>query len=353
MPEITVGTLVDKYRADVSKRLPSYLTPEHFFQLARELDRDAKIRGVAQRNPDSVMSAIFKAADCGLCPGGPFGHCFLAPFNNSKTNIGEIVFMIGWRGFVYQWVHAGAVLKVVSNVVYVGDDYEVKQGDEEGIDHRPNLKDPNRDNVRWMMDPRNIVASYAIAWLPTGLKQYRHVPKGMIELARSRSQNPDGPAWGKNYPQMAAKTAVRRLDGLIQVCGPTPENREAWDRYARTIELDRQSFRIDPVDDEPDDLPGEPAKATKTTAEGAEQPSPTPSPQDGRKEPASAPPPAKSDEIIGEDRQDKIHELRESLGMKASAFRHYLQEHYSVGDVQELRESQADKLEVELKRQAK
>jgi hypothetical protein len=46
---------------------------------------------------------------------------------------------------------------------------------------------------------------------------------------------------------------VRRLAKLIEVCGPTDENKEAWDRYGRTIEIDNTQYRNKPV--QPDDLP--------------------------------------------------------------------------------------------------
>ena len=111
-----ISTLIDQNRDDLLKRLPKYLSTEQFFQLCKQLDRDPKIRAVAQRNPDSVLNCIYQAADCGLVIGGPFDHCWVAPFGDS------VELLIGWRGFVYQWMVAGAVIKVVSQCVYVGDD---------------------------------------------------------------------------------------------------------------------------------------------------------------------------------------------------------------------------------------
>src|SRR5215472_3161603 len=250
MPD-TINSLVERNRAEIVKRLPSYLSEAQFFQLCKELDRDRKITAVAQRNPDSVLSCIFKAADCGLTIGGPFGHCFLAPFGE------EVVFMIGWKGFVYQWLRAGALIKVVSNVVYDSDYIDLGFGDEEKIEHRPNITDKRRDDPKWMADKNNIVGSYAIGWLPDAhIKVYRYVTRGNIERARQRSSNATGPAWTHSYPEMTEKTAVRRLDGLVQICGPTKENREAWDRYGRTVVLDREQFDRAPEEEKPDDLPG-------------------------------------------------------------------------------------------------
>jgi len=356
-----IKALVERNRESVLKRLPTYLRPEHFFQLVYTLDKDHKLAAVAQRNPDSVLSAIFKAADCGLTIGGAFQHCYVIPYKDVAN------FQVGWRGFVYQWLHAGAVLKVVSNVVYTGDEIEILFGDTEGITHKPALNDPHRQDMKWMNDKRNILGSYAVAWLPTGLKMYRWVPVGMIERARASSQNtgPDSP-WTQFYPAMAAKTAVRRLDGLIQMCGPTPENREAWDRYARTIELDRASFRIDDIDEQPDDLPGVRAgKSNPTSGATAEHgsmdngttlfvdDSPPQSKGEGRSAGASTPSsPKESDDPLGDEKQEELIELANMSSMKFSTLKKYVSDTYGVNDLSQLRPSQARELELELKQRA-
>src|SRR5215472_249922 len=355
-----VKALVDRHREQVIKRLPTYMSAEHFFQLCRELDRDPKIRRVAERNPDSVMSAILKSADCGLLIGGPFGHCWIAPFGE------EVALLIGWRGFVFQWIHAGAVLKVVSNCVYVGDEIEVIAGDTEAINHRPSLTDKNREDPKWIANKDNIIGSYAIAWLPTGLKQYRWCSKGQIEMARARSQNASGPAWTHSYPAMAAKTAVRRLDGLIQVCGPTEQNKEAWDRYARTIELDRKQFDHVP-DEKPDDLPGQSTgrvgPPTGATAGTEHDPSPDPPPphSEGRKRSVTGPslvvrdpePEPEDAELITSEQQDQAMELMSAAGMRSSALIRYVNDTYDVPDIAQLTSAQAAELIVELGKRAK
>src|SRR5215472_3550541 len=343
-----VKALVDRHREQVIKRLPTYMSAEHFFQLCRELDRDPKIRRVAERNPDSVMSAILKSADCGLLIGGPFGHCWIAPFGE------EVALLIGWRGFVFQWIHAGAVLKVVANCVYVGDEIEVIAGDTEAINHKPSLTDPHRDDPKWLANKDNIQGSYAIAWLPTGLKQYRWCSKGQIEMARARSQNAAGPAWTHSYPAMAAKTAVRRLDGLIQVCGPTPENREAWDRYARTIELDRKQF--DHVPDEPDDLPGHINGRSSPTSGATEAAEHSPPPQSKRSAaiPSHNPGPELVVDVepISMDQQDQANDLMGAAGMRASALKRYVADTYGGREIAQLSHAEAAELINELKRRA-
>jgi recombination protein RecT len=375
-----IKALVDRNREHLVKRLPSYLSPEQFFLLCYQLDRNDKLARIAQKNPDSILAQILKAADCGLVVGDAFGHAYIIGYGD------EAQFQVGWRGFVYQWERAGAVLKVDANVVYDGDDIEVEAGDNPGIRHKPNIMDPRRADMKWMTNEKNILASYAIGWLPIApLKAEVFVLKGLIDLARSCSPMKDGVPWTKFYHQMARKTAVRRLEGLIQMCGPTEQNREAWDRYARTIELDRASFRIEPVDDDHDDLPGVPAgkpapKSGATVEHGsAERGTSTipPPASEGRRRPSSAastPPslkltaqseaqatraeaklplePPEDNDPISDEMQDQLITQGGMAGLPPSKLRKYVAERYNVGDLAELTKAQSLQLSADLKRQA-
>src|SRR5262252_10102112 len=101
-----IRQLVDKNREDIVKRLRNYLPPEQFFSLAYNLDRNEKLALVARKNPDSLLGAIFEAADCGLLIGSAYDHCSLVTFGD------EVQLMIEYRGLIYQLKRAGAVLKI-------------------------------------------------------------------------------------------------------------------------------------------------------------------------------------------------------------------------------------------------
>lgn len=364
MPGEIITTLVEHNRESLLKRLPSYMSPEQFFQLLRALDHDEKIAGVARRNPDSVLSAIFKAADCGLTIGNAMGHAYLIPFAN------EVVFVVGWRGLVYQWIRSGAALKVSAQVVYEGDQIEVIGGDEERIIHKPSLTDPHRGDPKWVNDPKNILGAYSIAWLPQApLKAYRWVSRGMIEAARLRSSNSNGPAWQHNYAAMATKTAIRRLDGALQVCGPTKENREAWERYARTVELERESYREQ--DEVPDDYPGTahtgrsgPQTGAAVVPSAISQPlskspargkrlvaAPSPPPLTPEPEPPDEAVEGSETTVITDEKQDELIAQAGLIGMVPSKLKHYVAQKFNVSDLNQLTIDQAQQLTLELKAQ--
>ena len=153
-------SIIDSNRAEISRRLPSYMSETQFFNMCYAIKRNRKIAEIGVRNPDSLLAAIMKAADCGLLPGSAYDHCGFIPYKE------EIQFQIYYQGLVYQLVRAGAIIKLVPHVVYDGDDFRIVYGDEEKLEHVPNLKDLNRRNDQWLFDKKNMLGAYAIAWLP-------------------------------------------------------------------------------------------------------------------------------------------------------------------------------------------
>jgi recombination protein RecT len=357
----SIRALIDPHRSEIVPRLPKYLSAEQFFQLCYAIERNGKLAAAARRNPDSLLAAILKAADCGLMPGSAYDHCWLIPYGD------EIQFQVGYRGLVYQLMRAGAIIKLTPAVVYDGDHFDLELGDREHLTHKPNLTDDRRRNAQWLFDKRNIVGAYAVAWLPLPTQHmnvaavHRWVPAGEIEAARMRSKVPDGPAWTQNYPAMASKTAVRRTCKLIEVCGPTDENKEAWDRYGRTIELDNSQYRYgddEHDNDEPDDLPAKavrlipqrsgPAAGSPSTAQHGEPATPN----GGRKKPradAQTPPPPKPaqlsepEEPISIERQDDLIGQAGLVGMKSSQLNEYVKGKYRI-PLSDLTSSQADEV---------
>jgi recombination protein RecT len=359
-----IKALVDKNRENVVRRLPKYMSPEQFLQLCYALDRNPKLSAVAQRNPDSLLNAILKAADCGLVIGSAYDHCTLIPYGD------DVQLSIGYRGLIYQLFRAGAIIKATANCVYEGDDFTIELGDDEQLHHRPNLTDARRNDPKWLFSKANIKGAYAVAWLPLApLKHHRWVPLGEVERARLNSKIPEGPAWTHHYPAMACKTAVRRLCKLIEVCGETPENREAWERYGRTVEYENAEYRRIEDDDEqaqPDDLPGakagklNPMSGAAADSEGTEKPAPTPPPpsesRNSRRSVAPAPPPPKPpepDNPISDEQQDELVELASMAGMRTSALKKHVTEVFGVADTALLSSKQADQLMSDLKKRAK
>jgi phage RecT family recombinase len=365
-----VKRLVDSNRDAIIQRLPKYMTETQFFALLYNLDRKPKLAEVAQRNPESLLKAIFQAADCGLLIGSAYGHCELATFGN------EFQLMIQYQGIIYQLMRAGAVLSMEALIVYTCDDIKVGLHGIERYD--PDLKNPNRRNWKWENDKNNMIGALASARLPMQERpgeftyQDHFSSIGEIERARdiSKNKSPDGP-WAQHYGAMAMKTAIRRLSKFIVVCGPTAENHEAWDRFGRTMELEDSSYRRIPEELQPDDDPGlKPRKSSPKSGRaaagstGSEHVTPPPQ-NDGERKSSAAPTPpptqeqpkpeapkAPPDEVISTERQYEILQQAAAAGMKTMAFLKHVAEKFGV-DLAELRQSQAAELSKYIKDMAK
>ena len=359
--ELIIKELIDRHRQEIVERLPSFLSPTQFFALCYALERNPKLKAAAQRAPDNLIAAVFKAAELGLNIGSAYDHCTLIPYGD------EIQVSVGYHGLVYLLQRAGAVLKINAACVYEGDLFKVELGDEERIIHEPNLHDENRRQKAWLYDKKNILGAYAVAWLPDPLrrlKQHRWCPLGEIEAARLKSKVPDGPAWKNEYPAMAIKTAIRRVAKLVEVSGPTDENKEAWERYGRTIEVEKRESRDFGDDDEDADLPGvaprseQPRKnpSSSRRAEGGSVK--TPPPHNGEAKKAASPPPPQEpepaappivDEPISEDKQNQLMDLAKLSGLKLTGLFRYVKDQYGLPTLDGLKQSQAAEVEKYLK----
>lgn len=361
--ELIIKELIDRHRQEIVQRLPTYLNPSQFFALAYALEKSPKLKAAAQRAPDNLIAAVFKAADLGLSIGSAYDHCTLIPYGD------EIQVSIGYHGLVYLLQRSGAVLKINASCVYDGDLFKVELGDEERILHEPNLHDDRRREKAWLYDKKNILGAYAVAWLPDPLrrlKQHRWCPLGEIEAARLKSKVPEGPAWKNEYPAMAIKTAIRRVAKLVEVCGPTDENKEAWERYGRTIEVEKSESRDFNDDDEDADMPGvgasapAPRKNTSSSrrAEGGGVKT-APPPQNGEAKKAASPPPPQPepepaappivDEPISEDKQNQLMDLAKTSGLKLTGLFRYVRDQYGLPTLEGLNKSQAAEVEKYLK----
>jgi hypothetical protein len=153
------------------------------------------------------------------------------------------------------------------------------------------------------------------------------------------------------------------------VCGETPENREAWERYGRTVDLENSEYRrMDDEDDSPDDLPGvkagrlSPPTGAAADSAGSEHGSPptkaAPPPANGgrnKRSDAPAPPPQKQpepEEPITDEQQDELVELASMAGMKTSALKKHVTEAFGVADPALLTSKQASLLMTDLKKRA-
>jgi recombination protein RecT len=178
---------------------------------------------LAECTPESILGGVFTAMQLGLSLGGPLQEAWLVPFRQKGKPVATLI--VGYQGFRNLVDRARAVVDLNAYLVHLEDEWDYWLGDEPRIIHRPR---------RSVLAEADLRAAYAVARLRGGGKQLVVMPKEEIDAIRRRSPAADKGPWVTDYPEMARKTAVRRLCKLL------PKRDEL---LARALELDEQADR--------------------------------------------------------------------------------------------------------------
>jgi phage recombination protein Bet len=140
----------------------------------------------------------------------------------------------------------------------------------------------------------------------------------------------------------AAIQAIRVAFNLAGIMEP-----DEAERYMEMLKDHEQAIEQRPHDD----LPVPTAGRVKPTSDQAVESAAAASPPLEEQE-VVAPPPPPPDEFISEDEADRLIKVGDAVGMSASKVRKYVQQKYGVGDLNELRKSQATDLSTDLRKRA-
>jgi recombination protein RecT len=216
--------------------------------------------------PASVVLAAVDAAELGLEPNTPLGHGWLIPYGQ------ECKFIPGFKGLVYLlWKHVG--IDAWAEVVYTGDIFRVKLGDEPGLEHQPDYEPgaPRGD--------QDIVAAYAVARLPDNRRHFAVMTAAEVAKVRSRSKSGDRGPWSSDFPEMAKKTALRRLVKMLPIGNDVisqalEKDNEDFDQTSakvrNTASINMLPPKVPEVEEDAFDASGEEAPATPKTREPGE-----------------------------------------------------------------------------------
>ena len=194
----TIYDALDLHRAALEHKVPVGVLTYSYAEAALKTELRANPK-LAECNPAKVLGAFSASLQLGLVP-GPLGLVHFVPFG------GEVVFLVGYRGYVELAYRSGLVKSVQARLVYEGDPFKVLGGDAEKIVHE--ISPPAG---------RAIVAAYAIAHLKTGGTVRQPIWEEDWERARKASvlgAKNKGP-WAEHFGAMVRKTAVRRLEPFL------------------------------------------------------------------------------------------------------------------------------------------
>lgn len=200
------------YAPSFAKVLPAHLTPERMVTLA--LVAATKTPKLFDCTPESIALSVMEVSRWGLDIGRT---AHLVPFGNVCTPIAD------WKGLIELMIKSGHVRDVKARCVFANEHFRVIEGTDASLEHVPILDDKARGEL---------IAAYAIAWLRKGGATFEVLAKHEVDKIRSGAVSKDSPAWKNHYPEMAKKTAVRRLAKRI------PQSQQMQAALGMEVEID-------------------------------------------------------------------------------------------------------------------
>lgn len=195
--EITMKDWIQKSMTQISKALPSTITPERFARMATTavtMNPD-----LGKCTPASFIGAMLTAAQLGLEPNSPLGQAYLIPYNNYKTGAKECQFQLGYRGMIELAHRSGEFKSIEAHVVYEGDEFEYELGLEPKLRHKPAMT--GRGNPVWV---------YAVYHMKSGGFGFEVMSKEDIDRHREKYSKAKNSPWNTSWESMAKKTVIKQ-----------------------------------------------------------------------------------------------------------------------------------------------
>lgn len=217
---------IDAFRKDLTAMQPEFAKalPPHV-----QSDRFTRVVMTAvQQNPDilkcdkrSLFGACMRAAQDGLLPDGR--EAALVQFGDKATYMPMVA------GILKKARNSGEIATMAAEVVYTGDkfEYRIVNGKPEML-HEPQMFGARGD----------ILGAYACAVLKDGSTMIEVLPKTEIDQIRQVSRSKDSGPWKAWYPEMAKKTALRRLAKRL------PSSTDRDDDLIQTIKRDDELYDL-------------------------------------------------------------------------------------------------------------
>jgi recombination protein RecT len=129
------------------------------------------------------------------------GEGYLVPYKNTKKNVFEAQFIPGYRGLQNLARRSGKITECYAKAVCEKDFFEVEEGTERKIVHKPN----------YTQSRGTFVCFYAVFKTVEGNIDFEVMSIDEINDIRKRSKaSEDGP-WVTDFAEMSKKTVMRRL----------------------------------------------------------------------------------------------------------------------------------------------
>jgi recombination protein RecT len=194
-----VNGLLLKNKGAIMKTLPAGF---NFDRMCRTLiNAISTTPQLAQCSPASLFLSSVRSFSLGLEPNGALNEAYLVPFWNSKKACNEAQFMPSYRGLQMLARRSGEIAEIYAKTVKENDLFEVEEGTERKITHKPN----------YTKDRGAAVCFYAVFKTKDGNIDFEIMTIDEVDAIRNRSKAANAGPWVTDYEEMAKKTVMRRL----------------------------------------------------------------------------------------------------------------------------------------------
>ena len=221
--------------------------------------------------PRTLRKALLHCAQLGLLPDGDAAA--LVPFKNKGVLTATLI--IGYKGMVDLARRAIPGIVIDTQVVTTDDEFEYELGLNRKLVHK---RDPDGS----LPTEKNIVAAYAIAYMPKNPQQpeLELLFRSELDHIRKTYAQTKSKVWIEEYAEACKKTALRRLgkrlpirSGLL-IQGLEPEGDPIEDFHAgEVIEVQAQPAAEEPQASQPRTRPRA-ARAANQRPAAAQEPTP-------------------------------------------------------------------------------
>ncbi len=202
----TIQTILIKKKASLMALMPTHVNCEAFLRTALTLASKKEFEDCC---PITFLTSYATAAQLGLQPNSPLGHCYLLPFLNK--GIRQVQLMLGYKGMLDIARRSNQLKSISAHVVYKDDEFYISLGLNPTITHTPNLNGTREDD--------QIIMVYAVAHLNNDGVQFEYLTIKDVLRAQRSAKNASGEysPWRTDFAEMCKKTAIRKLFKCLPV----------------------------------------------------------------------------------------------------------------------------------------
>jgi recombination protein RecT len=199
-PIEVVNSIIAAKASEIKKALPAVMTPERFSRITLSaISTNPVLAQAAVTSPMTLLGSVMTAAQLGLEPNTPLGHCYLIP--RKRQGVWEVQFQLGYKGLIDLAYRSGEVTIIQAHCVYANDTFEYELGLDPKLRHVP--ASGNRGEM---------THAYAVFKTKGGATGFACMTKEDLDQHRDKYSDAAKKGfspWASQYEEMCKKTVLK------------------------------------------------------------------------------------------------------------------------------------------------